>query len=491
VFFSGRQVCVSGSLYTLLDEAAELSPMTARSRTGAPAEREISADPPHRLAARWPAASSAAGPRGLLVIGGFILASAVLIDAGTSFAGAPALHDLLLSWVRGEANNDSWAPMIRAYAWFKEAHATTLYQDLFFTQHLKFQYPPTALLPLAAIDALWHPATVRLLNAGNWLVVVLVALTTDALVLSLARRSTALPATSPLLVAATGGIAALATIAFYPIICSYLLGQVQTALDLAFALACLCWLGGRRFAAGMLIGAICLVKPQFSLFLAWGALRREGSLLIGWCAVVLPCLAVSIALFGLANHLDYFSTLKFLSAHGEAFYPNQSPNGLLNRLLHNGESLVWSPSDFPPYHPVVYFGTMASSLALILPALFWRAQEREAGGLLDFMTAALTFTIASPIAWEHHYGVLPPIFLALVFALLGGRGRWGSWAVLAVTYLLAANFFPVVNRTADGPFNFLQSYLLLASLAVLFLLYRARALSSRAEPFAAAGKVAI
>jgi len=191
--------------------------------------------------------------------------------------------------------------------------------------------------------------------------------------------------------------------------------------------------------------------------------------------VVVPALVASIALFGLANHLDYLSTLQFLASRGEAFYPNQSVNGLLNRLLLNGDSLTWSGTQFPAYQPMIYLGTLLSSAVLILAALFVRGRQTDKGGLLDFMTAALSFTIASPIAWEHHYGILPPIFVALLFALLAGRTtgrRWGFWVVLAVSYVLAANFFPITNLAAAGPFNFLQSYLLFAGLATLWLLYR-------------------
>lgn len=427
---------------------------------------------------RWHAIPATAESRVLLLAGIFALASTLLIDAGAGFLGAPALHGLLSNWLWRQANNDSWGPMIQAYSWLREPHQGTLYQDLFFLQHLKFQYPPTALLPLAALDALGRPPSTGVFNAGNWLILVLVAVATAALAVALARRTAAIPTASIFPSAAVAAVTGFATIAFYPVIWSYSLGQTQTGIDLAFVLACLCWVGERRLAAGMLIGVICLVKPQCVLFLAWGALRGQRPFLIGWCAVALPGLALSIALFGVANHLDYLSTLHFLSSHGEAFYPNQSVNGLLNRLLHNGDSLNWSATDFPPFHPVVYFGTLLSSAALILAALFWRTRQPDSGGLLDFMTAALTFTIASPIAWEHHYGILPAIFASLVFALLAtpaaGR-RWSSWAILAAAYVFSANFFPVANLTAAGPLNFLQSYLLLAGLSVLFLLYRVRA----------------
>lgn len=225
----------------------------------------------------------------------------------------------------------------------------------------------------------------------------------------------------------------------------------------------------------MLICAICLVKPQFAAFLLWGALRHQWSFLIGWCAVAFPALAISVALFGAANHLDYLSVLQFLSRHGEAYYANQSVNGLLNRMLFNGDGLNWSGTDFPPCNEVVYFGTLLSSMALILAALLVRGRQPDKGGLFDFMTAALTFTIASPIAWEHHYGILPPILIDLLFALLATprlARSFSLWMTLGIAYVLSANDFPIANLAAGTSFNFVQSYVLFGGLAALWLLYR-------------------
>jgi len=428
-----------------------------------------------KLVAGTPPATSAPMSRALVVAGLFVLASLLLMDLAAGRLDAPPVHHLLHQWMSRDAQDDSWGPMIRAYDWLQAPHQTTLYQDVFFTQHVKFQYPPTSLLPLAAMHALGVEPTVPGLNLANFLIFALLALANAVFAVVLARRARQIPREALLPSLVVAGVAGVATAAFYPVIWSYVLGQAQTAIDLAFTLACLCWVSGRRAAAGVLIGAICLLKPQFGLFLIWGAFRRQWPFLIGWGAVVLPGLALSVALFGLANHLDYLATLQFLSSHGEVFYPNQSVNGLLNRLLQNGDSVNWSGTSFPPYRPLVYFGTLLSSAALILAAFFLRGRQADRGGLLDFMTAALTFTIASPIAWEHHYGILPAIFLALLFALLSARpsaGRGGFWAALTASYVLSANFFPLANEAATTPFNFVQSYLLLGGLVALWLLYR-------------------
>jgi hypothetical protein len=229
-------------------------------------------------------------------------------------------------------------------------------------------------------------------------------------------------------------------------------------------------------AAGMLIGAICLLKPQFALFVIWGALRRQWQFLIGGCIVAAPVAAFTLVHYGLGNNLDYLRILRFLSWHGEIYYHNQSMNGLLNRLIVGGDSLD-GPFWFPKHDPIVYGGTLLSSAVLVLGALFLRARKSDSGGLLDFLTAALTFTIASPIAWEYHYGIQLPILATVFFALLAQpeqRRRWALWMTLAIVYVFTANHFEVAGKTADTPFNVVQSYMFFAGLAALWLLYQVR-----------------
>jgi len=392
-----------------------------------------------------------------------------------------SLRQHLYIWLvePSRAWDDSWGVMLDAYDWLQKPHESTLYQDVFFRQQHKFQYPPTALLPLTAMAKLGIAPTAHRLNIIGWGWIAITALAMAALSAALAEQSGAIEPSDRAGRALAAGTAALASLTFYPVMLAFTIGQIQTWITGCFVLVCLCWIHDRRLLAGMLIGAICLIKPQFALFPIWAVLRRQWSFLIGWGLVVAPMVILSIALYGFANNLDYLSVLQFLSLHGETYFHNQSVNGLLNRLLNPGDSLRMPP-EFPPYSPLVHMATMLSSAALVLAALFPRGSRLDRAGLLDLMTAALSFTIASPIAWEYHYGVELPIFAALLFALSAQarlERRWRLGAMLAIAYLLSANYFPITNRAAQGGFNFVQSYLLVAGLAVLWLLYRLRAQS--------------
>ena len=193
-------------------------------------------------------------------------------------------------------------------------------------------------------------------------------------------------------------------------------------------------------------------------------------------AVGLSGVALSLLFVRAADYLGYLQVLAIVSKHGEAYYPNQTVNGLLHRWFSNGDSTQWYYHSYPPFHPHVYWGTLVTSLLLVALALVARRRPKGIGRDADFALAGLVATMASPIAWEHHYGVLAPIFAFLLPALLkypvAGRA---TLPLLAASYVLASNFIDAAQRLTEVPvWNVLQSYLFFAALTVLALLWRLR-----------------
>jgi hypothetical protein len=263
------------------------------------------------------------------------------------------------------------------------------------------------------------------------------------------------------------------TLTFYPVVKAFTLGQIQTWSTCLFTGALLSLRSGRRATAGALCGAMCLLKPQLGLLIVWALLRRQNRFAAAWAAVVLPAVALSIALYGWANHLDYLKLLSFLTQHSWAYYPNQSMNGLLNRWLFIGSNLVWDPH-YVDYSPLVTVGTMVTSGALIVAALFWRPRDAGRSEVLDFCIAGLSLTLASPLAWEHHYGILAPILACMVPAAFGVTPRRGVQIATGVAFALSSNVFQIAGLLADTRMNVLQSYLFAGALLTLALLYRLR-----------------
>jgi alpha-1,2-mannosyltransferase len=144
-------------------------------------------------------------------------------------------------------------------------------------------------------------------------------------------------------------------------------------------------------------------------------------------------------------------------------------NGLLNRVVNVGQpqlDLRFDDHAFPPYNLWVHAGTVSAFVAILLPALLWRGGAHDR--LLDLCTMLVSVTLASPIAWEHHYGVLLPIF-AIVVASVPPRRGWIVW--LAASYVLVSTFFAASKLLAPSLLNVAQSYRLAGGALLLGLLY--------------------
>jgi hypothetical protein len=177
--------------------------------------------------------------------------------------------------------------------------------------------------------------------------------------------------------------------------------------------------------------------------------------------------------FGLTNHFDYLRVVSFLGERGEAYYPNHSINGLLNRIMSISDpaqykNLEFIAGHFPPFNPWIYAATLASSIAILAGALLHRSTTGDPNRLYDFSLMALSCTMASPIAWEHHYGILLPIFAVLVVAV---APKPIPLILLAAAYAIASVYIPATMLLAPTLFNFAQSYVLFAALIVLALLH--------------------
>ena len=412
----------------------------------------------------------------------FLLASSLLFDLALALApGRPqaiTTLDYSAGLLRGVALDDSWRPMRAALAHLDAPDAAPVYRTLFRERGIKFQYPPTSLLPLAALRAAFGPRAISdaALNALARLGVVATAALTALLLLRTSAESSATARAGPLDASLRAFCVVALALGFHPLVRGFALGQLQTWVDLLFTALVLAWACGRPALAGVLAGLACALKPTLGLLGVWGLVRRHARFTAAFAATLAALGSAAALRWGPEQELDYLRLLAHVGAHGESFQPNQSPNGLANRLLGNGDPLVWSPSELAPYHPLVHGFTLASALALAGLALVWRRRDAQAAELEDLLVAALAATLAAPIAWEHHYGIALAIFaVALPRALATpGVGR-GGVAALALAYLLMAHDVEALDGlAAAGPASLLASYTLAGGLVLLAQLLRLR-----------------
>ncbi|RYF64766.1 MAG: DUF2029 domain-containing protein, partial [Comamonadaceae bacterium] len=351
----------------------------------------------------------------------FLLSGIALSTALVLVVGAPGIESTVgyTRWLfSSHVGTDSWMPMLRASEHLRAHPDVPVFPAVFFEQHVKFQYPLSALLVLDLPIALFQvdgTTVVTALQVLSRLCVPLIGVVFYLLFMGAARSAGVaverMPARATALLL---GLSVVSAVLFYPITRSEFHGQIQTAMTLATALALLAWQRGNRKVAGVMIALCCVIKPQWAIVILWALLRREW-IFAAWATVTTGVfLLIATAMYGLDNMIDYVAVVSFLGRHGESYFINQSVNGLVNRLLFNGPNLqgaglVWSGTDFPPFHPVVYAATLASSILVLGVSLLWNRRKQPVTAI-DLSLIMLALTFASPIAWDHHYGVLFPIF---------------------------------------------------------------------------------
>jgi alpha-1,2-mannosyltransferase len=402
-----------------------------------------------------------------------VLAGALLVQ---SFKQSSALRGVAASLLFHQAD-DSLKPMLFAVKSFESSPQTPIYQSIFFDQHIKFIYPLISLLPVWALDRLGlsYKQLYWVSNSVCWLSTLATIWFCVRIATQLAQRGAQVPQDRRnriyLAVAIAGG-----GLFFYPLIRANWLGQAQAVITLLFTLAFYAWLEGNEVLSGIAIGLTVMIKPQYGLLLFWTLIRKKYSAFYSGTICVALGILASIAVFGWHQNLGYFSVLRFLSRHGESFAANQSMNGLLNRLLMNGSNLQWSLTDYPPYRPAVYCGTLISSALLLALALFLPWSQVRKGSAADLACFSLAVTMSSPVAWEHHYAILLPILIWLWFADYGFRNDGRLTLVFAVLWIVTADYLSPTESIASVPgLNVLQSTLYFAAWAILILLIRSRA----------------
>jgi alpha-1,2-mannosyltransferase len=369
-----------------------------------------------------------------------------------------------------QPGDDSLRPMLEALRCYD--NHLPIYETVFFERRTKFQYPLTSLLPLQLLRVLGLENDGRLYRlftvASRFSVWVTLGLSL-ALFIRSNTRNLGTKAPLPVRIFAFAFPVVVSGLTFFPLMKAYALGQVQIFISALFCAGLYCWLTERYRSAGALVGLMTLLKPQYALFTIWFALRRKFGALCANVAVLALGGTAAVVVFGWQECLKYLEVLSFIAKRGEGYYPNLSVNGLLNRALLNGDNLDFSMHSFAPYHPFVYAATAATSALLIGLALWYPSGAGRRSKVEDFCTLAVTATVASPVAWEHHYGILFPIFA--LFAASGLPSRNLLW--FAGAYLLVSHMWTPFQVLAGIPYlNALESIPLFGVLLLLVLLHR-------------------
>ncbi|MEB3219576.1 MAG: glycosyltransferase family 87 protein [Nostocales cyanobacterium 94392] len=410
----------------------------------------------------------------IMVLLSLALSGFHLPELGEAFRSTVTPH--IIKFFTFSQTGDSWHPMFKALDYLQSNHQETAYSKLFFGDNIKFQYPLTSLLPLVVLRKLVpdNAQALSILNILSWISIpITIFFTIKLFNIGLQRQNH--PQTRYLnkgSLLTTSSLIVGLSLSFYPFIKAYGLGQIQAILNCLFSISMWAWATNRTSLAGVLVGSMILIKPQYIVIAIWGCLRGKWSFVRSALLICTLGVVSATLIFGIQEQLDYLKVLSFISRHGEIFYPNQSINGLLNRLLFNGDSLQFTNS-FPPFHPIVYIGTLVSSTLLLAAALFYSQRSKYRSSIIDYAIIAITCTVASPVAWEHHYGILLPIYIFFLAYIVGQVNfNKGRFIAMSAAYLISASNMRIFNIFTGIPLlNILQSYLLFSVFVLLACLY--------------------
>lgn len=356
---------------------------------------------------------------------------------------------------------DSWVPMMKSLDYFQANPAKPIY---FAPLYDTLIYSLASLLPLVALRKLGvtDPTMLHLLAIASFLAVI--GIIVCALWMGrklLARHQLQLRWPAILAVC-------LAVLFCYPVLKGFALGNAQTFLSFGFALLLLLWTEGHEASSGIVACVMTCFKPQYVLVLIWMLVRRRWRASAAFLITGAILFLIAIAVFGLHNNLDYLKVLSSLSHKAQSHYGNQSMFGTLNRMIFNGENIGYTPYVYTPYIPWVYRVTVTTALMLLGLALFFPWGKLK-GSSADLSAIGLVSVASSPMAWEHHYGILLGIFAWLWFAY-GAEQEHRPW-LTGVAFFLMANELTAFNFLwSHRGWNILQSYMYFGALLLLGIL---------------------
>lgn len=379
--------------------------------------------------------------------------------------------------------DDSWKVMGKAWQyWLDHNKNAAFYSEMLIKDHIKFIYPPNTLLIIKYLLEFQADFNVFFTGVARIFLIANIAAVAAVAYYSIKTFGNQADSSSWSGKAYYVLLIGLLTLVYYPIGEAVSLGQSQAWLNALFAAALICYMKDYKVLAGIMIGIMASFKPQYGLFLLWGVLRKDWKFLAAILSSALVIVIAGILEFGIFTYFDYLKGLSFLSKHGEAFMANQSVNGLLNRFLSvrhpdSFNNTRWLAQYYPPYFVWVYVGTLVSSLVIIGLSLFGRSKQGGYSSYMDFCLMGLGLTMASPIAWEHHYGILLPILALLGPLFWFSKTKFNTryyQVIFIVLYLISGNLFPLLREWAYTYWNFVQSLLLFAAGGVFLLMLKIR-----------------
>jgi hypothetical protein len=223
------------------------------------------------------------------------------------------------------------------------------------------------------------------------------------------------------------------------------------------------WQGQRGYLAGLAFGVAAAIKPALLIIGAYFFIRRRWPIVAGGATTVGLAVLASIAVFGIAAHIQWFNeVVLFNMGKATPAFNVQSLDGFFIRFMTGAtELLYWGPVETSAAHKVARYLLITVFFAGFA-LLMLRAERQKLispnapPGPHDYvqLSAVLLFALViSPITWTHYY-----LYMLLPLGLyLGGKlplpgdavTRGLFWTGYALTSLPVV--MPAFNLNPDPP----------------------------------------
>jgi alpha-1,2-mannosyltransferase len=273
---------------------------------------------------------------------------------------------------------------------------------------------------------------------------------------------------------------------FYPLRWMVVCLQAQALITLMAVVGILAFGRSYSVASGVAIGLAFCLKPHLGIIFLFALFRREWRFCAGMVTSSFLVIMGSIILTGFSPWRTYLVDIMPVLSRGYAYYPNQSINGIVNRWVGHAPQFV-----FPPPSQVVALFTSLSAVLFGLLAVLPRSsglqlkRDTEISALtmgrsdlhiillreLDLAIALLCVTLASPIAWEHHFAWTIGIFLILLDACRIMNSPQKIILMLPWSFILLGAYYMPVRSASSGIFSLVNSPNFFGAILLLLLLW--------------------
>lgn len=265
---------------------------------------------------------------------------------------------------------------------------------------------------------------------------------------------------------------------FGPLLYSFREGNISHLLLPLILQTLLDFRAKKELRAGALWGLIALIKPPLILLCIYLVLRARWRAAGAALAVGVGITLLSVVIFGLPLHLEWYeASIAPFAAGPIPGYNAQSIASMVARF-ETGVSgyLDWTPHILSG----VGRGVVLAATAVLLGAFGWIAWRRRAAWDRVFETEIalliLLTCLVSTLAWSHYFVWAAP---ALILLWTNRQdARLGAWPLIAGFALLAPTVFLGYQLEAGrfGPLSsFIVSHMTLGALVIYAALLRQRA----------------